>query len=176
MPPEKILLSPGPPIVSRVLVTLLAVPMLPIASLITFLAWRDMGAPIGVVLLGCCAVILYSLVRMHRGRSWLEGTVVVQQRLIGNRRCDLRTAEVRSDVVSPGPLVPALPCLIVGEKGRDLIRVWLRDPARGQALLPPDRLRALAHALTEGRGEDQRVRRIADSLLAKADAPFGGEF
>ncbi|QKG24711.1 hypothetical protein [Actinomadura verrucosospora] len=95
-------------------------------------------------------LIIILSVQYYRGAFWLDGRTLVRRGFPGRRRYDLTSAEVT--VESAQPLwTPwrggVLPRLIVRTSGGGTVRMWLRDPVRRGALLPPDQLAALAQAI-----------------------------
>jgi hypothetical protein len=121
-----------------------------------------------------CGAIAWLGVKLYRSAYWLDGTVLVQRRVRGWRRVDLSTAKVDAEAVAPSPagVGQPLPQLVAQQPGHEPIRLWLRDPDRRSAPLPPGQLLALAAAITHGRGDDPQARRIADALRGMAHDPY----
>ncbi|WP_190868594.1 hypothetical protein [Actinomadura sp. RB99] len=109
-------------------------------------------------------------VQYYRGAFWLDGRVLVRRVLPGHRRYDLSTARITVESAEPAWTSwrgGVLPRLVVQEPGGPSVRMWLRDPARRGALLPPDQLTALAQAI------DPRLQHpIATHLHHLAANPF----
>lgn len=135
--------------------------------------------PFGVFMILMSLVILGALAflwaRFYQQAYWLEGTVLIQRRPFGSRRCDLSRAHVIAESVSPNSPYNAapLPRLTAVEPGGRPIRLWLRAPERRNALLPAGELLALAAAITYRRPHDEQARFIAEGLRRLADNPFG---
>ncbi|SNS54112.1 hypothetical protein SAMN05443665_1005259 [Actinomadura meyerae] len=93
------------------------------------------------------------LVQHYRTAYWLDGRVLVRRGIRGRRRYDLTAAHVSADTAQPvwtNWRGGVLPRLVVQVGGHAPARMWLRDPARGGALLPPAQLAALAQAIDPG--------------------------
>ncbi|QKG25069.1 hypothetical protein [Actinomadura verrucosospora] len=173
-------LSAGPgPIAwaAYLLLVLLCLPVLVLAFLLLVGVLTGGGGAslVGLVVAAAfCGVVVLLGARLYQRAWWLEGTVLVQRRVGRNRRCDLSTAWVSVESVSPSPLAltSALPRLVAWHDGEEPIRLWLRDPDRRRALLPALELAALAQAITYGREDDPRFHPIAGGLHALATDPF----
>jgi len=121
------------------------------------------------------ALIVLIGVRYFHMACWLEGTVLIQRRIWGMRRCDLSTALVTAESVSSwllGSTTP-LPRLVVRAPWSGHITLWLRNPARRQARLPADQLMTLARAIEWGRECDPWIRLVTDGLRRMAHDPLG---
>ncbi|TNY35095.1 hypothetical protein [Thermomonospora catenispora] len=177
-PPARTRLTTGPgPLtwISFALMCLVGLPLFLLMTAIAFVLFDPM--PLVAVLSSATGLLgLYALYdfgsRAYRKRYWLEGTVLIQRRLHGSRRCDLSKARVTIESLSPSGIPVPLPRLTAVEPGGRPIRLWLRDPDRRQILLPPDELRALAAAISHERPGVEQVRSVAERLRRMADGPF----
>ena len=96
------------------------------------------------------ALIGVILVQHYRNAYWLDGRVLVRRTVFGRRHYDLQAAAVRAESVRPEMVNwrgGVLPRLVVQVPGSAPARMWLRDPSRRGALLPPVQLAALARAI-----------------------------
>lgn len=101
------------------------------------------------------AFIGLMMVQHYRSAYWLDGRVLVRRVMLGRRRYDLTAAHVSADSAQPvwsSWRGGVLPRLVVQVPGHEPVKMWLRDPARGGALLPPGQLAVLAQASTRGCG------------------------
>jgi hypothetical protein len=153
------------------------------------------GLAVGLVFIGLGVGIVVAMVKwLRRGRTWVDGTVLVVKGPYGpERRCDLSTAVVEIDSVTehktvstynPGTQtytsssvpVGRIPRLVIRDQGSGkVIRLPLRKPRGG--FLPADQLRALADAIAAGRRPEphaEQADRIAAGLRQLADNPFSG--
>ncbi|MFA1540983.1 hypothetical protein [Actinomadura monticuli] len=118
------------------------------------------------------ALVALLLLQHYRNAYWLDGRVLVRRSVLGRRRYDLAAAQVTAENVQPvwtNWRGGALPRLVVQVPGGAPAKLWLRDPARGGALLPPDQLAALARAI------DPSLRHpVAQRLWHLASDPLPG--
>ncbi|MFI0351777.1 hypothetical protein [Actinomadura sp. 9N407] len=149
-----------------------------LVALVAFVAIFDGGGLVAAVLFVllvaiCGSVLVFGMLQYERAYR-LEGTVLVQRRTGRARRCDLSTAWVRMDALSPdyAGRTAALPQLIAWHDGHAPIRLWLRDPYRRRAMLPPHELLALANSIAYGREGDPRIAPIVDWLREMARQPL----
>jgi hypothetical protein len=114
------------------------------------------------------------LLQHYRNTFWLDGRVLVRRLVFGRCRYDLSAARVSAESVQPvwtNWRGGVLPRLVVHVPGGAPAKVWLRDPARQGALLPPAQLAALARAI------DPDLRHpIAGRLWQLASDPLNGIF
>ncbi|MEV4670179.1 MULTISPECIES: hypothetical protein [Actinomadura] len=116
-----------------------------------------------------CGLIL---VQHYRNTYWLDGRVLVRRGVRGRKRYDLTAAHVSADSAQPvwtNWRGGVLPRLVVQVPGRAPAKMWLRDPARGGAMLPPAQLAALAQAIDPGFQHP-----VARRLWELAADPLGG--
>jgi hypothetical protein len=117
-------------------------------------------------------LVVLTLVLQYRNAYWLDGRVLVRRLLFGRRTYDLAAAEVGAETAEPvwtNWRGGVLPRLVVRVPGTAPARIWLRDPSRGGALLPPDQLAALARAI------DPDLRHpVARRLWELASDPLSG--
>lgn len=118
------------------------------------------------------ALIVSLLVQHYRNTYWLDGRVLVRRLVFGRRSYDLSAARISAESIQPVWTAwrgGVLPRLVVQVPGRAAVKVWLRDPARRGALLPPEQLARLAEAI------DPSLRHpVARGLRELACDPFGG--
>ncbi|TDB94390.1 hypothetical protein [Actinomadura sp. 7K534] len=96
------------------------------------------------------ALVVLTLVLQYRNAYWLDGRIIVRRLLFGRRTYDLAAAHVSAETARPAWTNwrgGVLPRLVVQVPGTAPARIWLRDPSRGGALLPPGQLAALARAV-----------------------------
>ncbi|GAA0601007.1 MULTISPECIES: hypothetical protein [Thermomonosporaceae] len=108
------------------------------------------GAFFLLMLLLIDVLVVLTLALQYRNAYWLDGRVLVRRLLFGRRTYDLRAAHVAAETATPvwtNWRGGVLPRLVVRAPGTAPARIWLRDPSRGGALLPPDQLAALARAI-----------------------------
>lgn len=118
------------------------------------------------------AFIGLMMVQHYRSAYWLDGRVLVRRVMLGRRRYDLTAAHVSADSAQPvwsSWRGGVLPRLVVQVPGQPPARMWLRDPARGGALLPPAQLAALAQAIDPGLRHP-----VARRLWELSASPLGG--
>ncbi len=116
--------------------------------------------------------LVAALAHHYRNAFWLDGRVLVRRTLTGRTRYDLTLAHVGAESAQPqwaGTATQVLPRLIVQLPGRPPLRMWLRDPARKSALLPPHQLAALAQAI-----DPTLHHPVAHRLWTLSSDPFGG--
>ncbi|TDC63163.1 hypothetical protein E1200_23290 [Actinomadura sp. GC306] len=95
-------------------------------------------------------LVVGTLAVQYRAAYWLDGRVLVRRLMFGRRTYDLAAAHVGAETARPvwtNWRGGVLPRLVVQVPGTAPARVWLRDPSRGGALLPPGQLAALARAI-----------------------------
>ncbi|MFB4297870.1 hypothetical protein [Actinomadura sp. NTSP31] len=179
LPPGRMRLTLGPGPLTWAAFTVMLVLLVPVWGVglvvltIAFGGWGTgffVALPLSLVVLAP-AVVLSA--RIYRRAWWLDGTVLVQRKVRGELRCDLSTAQVAAEaapaILLRGPEL--LPRLVAGQRGRQPLRLWLRDPDRRRALLPAAELLALAQAVSHGREDDPRIAPIAEGLRALAADP-----
>lgn len=183
MPQGKIRLATGPHPVAVMLYWILLLPIV-LVWLICMAMLRSIWSPndliagvFAVLTIAICGIIVGFGALLFRRMFWLDGTMLIQRRLFGRRRCDLSIAQVRAEWVSPSPtgVTAELPRLVAGGPGRRRIKLWLRDPDRRRSQLPEEQLHALADAIICGREHDDRAYLVADALRHMATDPFGNQ-
>ncbi|WP_329238649.1 hypothetical protein OG417_36205 [Actinoallomurus sp. NBC_01490] len=149
--------------------------MLAMISLM-FISWgegmvRVPGVLFLLFLVVANSIFVVSLAR-HYGRAfWLDGRVLIRRSVTGRKYYDLSVAHVRAESVAPRLSSHPFPRLVVEQPGRTPVRLWLREPARKGALLPPGQLVALARAIDPGMRHP-----IARRLYELAADPLGGAY
>lgn len=112
------------------------------------------------------------LVQHYRNTYWLDGRILVRRVVFGRRSYDFSAAHVSAETAQPvwtNWRGGALPRLVVQVPGSAPVRIWLRAPDRGGALLPPDQLALLARAV------DPELRHpVARRLWELASDPLRG--
>lgn len=111
------------------------------------------GALLLLPLLIVDALVAVLLIQHYRSTFWLDGRILIRRVIPGRRNYDLAAAHISTE--SALPMWTAwrggvLPCLVVRVPGRAPVKLWLRDPARRGARLPPDQLAVLARAIDPG--------------------------
>lgn len=157
------------------------IPVIAVASIAVgavawlFISSSELGM-VGVLLLLPLLILDVSiallLVHHYRNTYWLDGRILVRRVIVGRRSYDLSAARISAESAQPVWTTwrgGALPRLVVQVPGRAPVRLWLRDPARGGALLPPDQLAALARAIDPGLRHP-----VASRLQELASDPLGG--
>jgi hypothetical protein len=138
-----------------------------------FISWGQGMQIVGVLAWGFVAVSLSGLavsLGWRLGQAfWLDGRVLIRRSLTGRKRYDLARAQVRAESVAPGMTTRPLPRLVVEVPGHGRVRMWLREPTRQAALLPPEQLVALARAI-----DPSLQHPVARRLQELAADPLGG--
>jgi|GEM_PF-1893801 len=140
---------------------------------------QDFSLPSLVLLLfplGICAFVVVFGITIYNRAFWLDGSVLVQRRVGRKRKCDLSGAEVWIEKISPNPAgtTAELPRLVARTPGGPTLRLWLRDPDRRRAMLPPRELLALADAISAGGDRGSQVNSVITFLRRMATDPLLG--
>lgn len=138
-----------------------------------FIRWGSGMQVIGILALVFVVVSTFGFVGIHCWRYgqafWLDGRLLIRRSVTGRKHYDLSEAQVRAESVAPSMSSRPLPRLIVEQPGRGQVKMWLREPSRKGALLPPDQLVALAQAI-----DPDLQHPVAQRLHTLAADPLGG--
>ncbi|WP_157429715.1 hypothetical protein [Actinomadura oligospora] len=100
---------------------------------------------------------------------WLDGRVLIRRSVTGRKHFDLSQAQVRAESIAPSMAARPMPRLVVEVPGGARVKMWLREPTRRGALLPPEQLVALARAI-----DPSLQHPLARRLYELASDPLGG--
>lgn len=154
-------------------IAVLHVPLLALSwMLFTSAEMPGLGLLMLLPVLALDALLAAVIVHHYTSAFWLDGRVLIRRTVTGRRYCDLSVAHVGAESAQPqwaGAAVQVLPRLVAQVPGHPPVRMWLRDPARKGALLPPHQLAALAQAI-----DPALAHPVARRLWDLASDPLGG--
>ncbi|MBO2451279.1 hypothetical protein J4573_29590 [Actinomadura barringtoniae] len=136
-----------------------------------FISWDQAILGILVLVFAVASIPTYiALLAWRYGQAfWLDGRVLIRRSVTGRKHYHLPEAKVSAESVAPNLSSNPLPRLVIDQPGRPRVRLWLREPNRRGALLPPEQLTALAHAI-----DPTLQHPVARRLHDLASDPLGG--